>query len=136
MKAQPEPEDAAPRAGMGSAKGIHGHITTPEAPKTLPAAWRATAPSTSREAARRIEPAQIPIRGRVLRHLIERGEAGATDDEAEAVLGIRALTYTPRRRELVMLGLVRDSGRRRRTGAGRSAVVWVAVRGGPGPNEP
>ena len=135
MNAQPEPEDAAPRASMGSAEGMHGHTTTPGARKPIRAPWRASAPSTSREAARRIEPTQTPIRGRVLGHLIARGDAGATDEEAEAALGIKPQTYTPRRRELVMLGLVRDSGRRRCTDAGRSAVVWVAVRGGPGPHE-
>ncbi|MCC5822627.1 MAG: hypothetical protein LAT64_03540 [Phycisphaerales bacterium] len=72
-------------------------------------------------------------RGQVLAHLIARGNAGSTDEEGEKALGIKLRTYTPRRGELVKLGLVRDSGRHRRTDAGCRAVVWVAVRGaGPG----
>jgi hypothetical protein len=136
LNAQPEPEDAGPRASKASAEGMHGHTTRPEHAAGVRAPWRASAPSTSRDAAGRMAPALSPLRGRVLGHLIACGGTGATDEEAEQALGIKVQTYTPRRRELVMLGLVRDSGRRRCTDAGRSAVVWVAVRGGPGPHEP
>ncbi len=64
---------------------------------------------------------------RYLSWLRERGEYGATDDEAQSALSMAGSTQRPRRVKAVELGLVRDSGRERKTRAGRSAVVWVAV---------
>ncbi len=69
------------------------------------------------------------MQARVLGYLIGCGNAGSTDEEGEKALGIKLRTYSPRRGELVDYGLVTNSGRRRRTDAGRSAAVWVAVRG-------
>lgn len=50
---------------------------------------------------------------------------GATDDEIEQQLNLRHQTVSPRRRELVLLGKVVDSGRTRPTRSGRRATVWV-----------
>ena len=66
-------------------------------------------------------------RARVYRAIRVAGDAGATDDELEGVTGWRHQTVSARRRELVLLRAVEDSGRRRLTTSGRKAVVWVAV---------
>lgn len=50
---------------------------------------------------------------------------GMTDHELAERLGTSLQTAVPRRRELVIAGLVRDSGRRRKTPSGRRATVWV-----------
>lgn len=88
---------------------------------------RRNAPATSREAARRIQGVTGPRRRAVLGVIAQAGAGGLTDDEGERLLGWRSQSYTPRRRELAMLGLVRDSGRTRQTTSGRDAVVWVAT---------
>ncbi|GMV98047.1 MAG: hypothetical protein HRF43_09805 [Phycisphaerae bacterium] len=69
----------------------------------------------------------LDARSRVLSYIEQRGSAGATDEEVRVALGMRVQTQTPRRGELVKLGLIRDSGRRRPTSTGRAAVVWVAT---------
>lgn len=92
-----------------------------------PPARRNAPKGTSDTAARRISGYSGKLRAKVYAWIISRGEDGGTDDEGEAALGICCQTYTPRRRELVQLGLVVDSGRRRPTSSGRPAAVWVAV---------
>ena len=52
---------------------------------------------------------------------------GHTDEELQADLAMPPSTQRPRRVELVKAGLVRDSGRVRKTRSGRNAVVWEAV---------
>lgn len=52
---------------------------------------------------------------------------GLTDEECQRLLELEGSTQRPRRVELVRRGLVVDSGTRRRTSAGRSAVVWRAA---------
>lgn len=49
---------------------------------------------------------------------------GLTDEEIQEALRMNPSTERPRRIELVELLLVRDSGLRRKTRSGRSAVVW------------
>ena len=69
--------------------------------------------------------------------LLREHPGGLTDDEGGGLLtsrGFRAadrLTFGRRRQELALLGLVVDSGRRRPTPRGRSAIVWTAVRSTP-----
>lgn len=58
---------------------------------------------------------------------------GLTDDDGAQLLRAKVpsadrLTFGRRRQELVTAGLVRDSGHRRPTPHGRSAIVWQAVR--------
>lgn len=60
----------------------------------------------------------------VLHILHRRGSNGATDDELEVALQLSHQAVSARRRELVLKGLVRDSGRRRATRRGRQATVW------------
>jgi hypothetical protein len=84
-----------------------------------------TGSETSKVAAQRIRGGANTLRQRVLTFIIERGSFGATDEEIQAGTGLKCQTETPRRRELVQLGLVVDSGRRRPTSSGRPATVWV-----------
>lgn len=53
---------------------------------------------------------------------------GMTCDEIEATTGLRHQTASARIRELVLQGHLFDSGRRRPTRSGRSAVVYVTRR--------
>lgn len=62
---------------------------------------------------------------RVLEALREHG--GSTGDELEVSLEMLHQTVGARLRGLVLKGLVKDSGKRRLTRAGRKAVVWEAV---------
>lgn len=82
---------------------------------------------TSRAAAESVAGQAPSLRRAVYRALLEAGEGGCTDEEIQALLGLSGSTQRPRRVELVEAGLVRDSGRKRTTGSGRLAVVWVAV---------
>lgn len=73
------------------------------------------------------------LRWQVLHFLRSRGAEGATDNEMMEVLseftGHPGATFRPRRIELTAQGLVKDSGKKRKTRSGRQAVVWVAVEG-------
>ena len=80
---------------------------------------------TSVAAAEAIEPSAATLRGKVLAYLRDSG--GATDEEGMAAIGMGGSTWRPRRCELVVRGLVRDSGQTRLTKSGRKAVVWVAT---------
>lgn len=54
-------------------------------------------------------------------------KGGMTDEEIQMWTGIPPSTERPRRVELCALGIVRDSGQRRRTASGRTATVWELV---------
>lgn len=71
------------------------------------------------------------LRLAVLALLREAGD-GLTDDEGGQLLRKRyphadRLTFGRRRQELYRVGLVRDTGRRRQTPAGRWAIVWTVT---------
>lgn len=66
------------------------------------------------------------LRDQVYDFIFFLGARGATDDEGYTALGMVVQTYSPRRGELVKLGLVKPSTCRRRTASGRHAIVWVA----------
>jgi hypothetical protein len=74
--------------------------------------------------------AAVGQRAVILRAIIEAGNAGVTDAELETRLGMRAQSISPRRGELVKLGLIEPVGRRRPTPRGRSAAVWCATTAG------
>ncbi len=82
-------------------------------------------PTTSREAAEAIAPSVEILREQVRQYLKSQGEEGATDLEIQAALGMIGDTERPRRDELVKSFEVRNSGKRRKTKSGRSAIVWV-----------
>lgn len=84
---------------------------------------------TSKGAADSVAPNAGTKRAEVYRVIASLG--GATDDKVEEVTGWRHQTVSARRRELVLSGMVRDSGRREKTRSGRDATVWeVAETGG------
>lgn len=57
----------------------------------------------------------------------EAGADGLTTDELAAWLEMDRWSIQPRTSELRRKGLVRDSGRRRPSATGKSAIVWVVV---------
>lgn len=126
----PPKNDAAPLAGGAGVNGPNDPQNLTQLPLTPPSHRHAPA-GTSTVAAHRIAGHAKDLRARVLAFIVEQGAHGATDDEGEAVLGIKCQTYTPRRGELVALGLVVDSGRRRKTASGRPAAVWVTPNHAP-----
>ena len=68
------------------------------------------------------------LQQRVLDFIRIAGDDGVTDEEIEVVLEMARHTVTPRRRELVLGGLVRDTGRTRIAArTGRAITVWCAV---------
>lgn len=93
-------------------------------PKSLPHVPQS---QTSKEAARSMERKAPSIRDRVFSYIKAQGRDGSTDDELEQALGLRHQTASARRRELVKMGLVQDSGQRRPTRSGRSATVWASA---------
>lgn len=76
---------------------------------------------TSRDAAEAINPKTSTQRRVVLNYLLS-NPSGATDDEMQESLRLPGNSQRPRRRELELAGLVKDSGRRR-----DKKIVWVAV---------
>ena len=82
---------------------------------------------TSRTAGDSVAGRSGSLRATVLRLIRITGPNGLTDDDLERAMGIRHQTVSARRRELVLLGEVKDSGRARKTSSGRQATVWVAV---------
>lgn len=88
----------------------------------------ASGSETSAEAARKVEPRLETIRGRVLAYFRSCGARGSTDDQAVETFGAEHHnTIAPRRTELVKLGLIIKTCRRRETRNGGSAAVWVAA---------
>ncbi len=132
----PDPgDDDAPQSGNnGASAGDQSSNHRTRLPLGPPARHNAPA-GTSHVAADRIAGHAKDLRARVLAYIIAQGPHGATDDEGETALAIKPQTYTPRRGELVGLGMVRDSERRRPTASGRPAAVWVATTASAGAAE-
>ena len=62
----------------------------------------------------------------VYRTIKDAGDYGVTDDELFMELPTdNQSSIRPRRIELVRAGLVKDSGRKRKTSSGRQATVWI-----------
>lgn len=79
---------------------------------------------TSVAAAQSVRGKTEALRRRVLACLMANGPL--TDEQIQRFSELPASTERPRRVELVRDGRVRDSGERRATASGRSAVVWMA----------
>ena len=103
---------------------MNGQLDLFSSPPAIPGS------DTSEAAAEAIRPTVKGLRAAVFACIIGRGPVGATDAEIQAALELPSDTERPRRRELVRLGMVRDSGQRRPTPSGRLAVVWSAVTAG------
>ena len=82
---------------------------------------------TSIAAADSLTQALPALQRAVLTFVRAQGETGATDYEIEQGLSLAHQTASARRNELEDGGFVRDSGKRRRTGSNRMAIVWVAL---------
>ena len=82
---------------------------------------------TSNAAAEAIRPNAGTLRRVVFDAIVNAGERGMTDEELQDSIPMEANTERPRRRELVRLNLIKDSGSTRPTRSGHPAVVWVAV---------
>lgn len=82
---------------------------------------------TSKDAADAIKPKMATLQQRVLDTIKSAGERGMTDEQVRSITGLGGSTEVPRRIELVAKGLVKDSGKTRKTRGGRNATVWVAA---------
>jgi len=82
---------------------------------------------TSREAANSVAPTVSRMEALALEAIRCASDSGLTDSELEAVTGLGPNTARPRRIGLVLKGLVKDSGKRRRLWTGRMAKVWIAT---------
>lgn len=82
---------------------------------------------TSKAAAEAIKPRVEIYRERILAEIKRSGALGRTDGELQEQLAMNGSTQRPRRIELVDAGLVKDSGRTRKSASGRACVVWVAA---------
>ncbi|HXI23108.1 MAG TPA: hypothetical protein VNG71_04465 [Pyrinomonadaceae bacterium] len=87
---------------------------------------RCTDPETAHEAAAANQLSRFTMRREVLLLLQSKGSKGATDWEISEELGILRTSAGKRRHELVALGLVENSGQRRETDTGSTAIVWRA----------
>ena len=72
-------------------------------------------------------PSPFSLRHRIYTYLLA-CPFGATDEQMQRDLSLGSQTQTPRRGELVKLGLVEDSGQTGLTQRGRTARLWQAVR--------
>lgn len=81
-------------------------------------------PVTSHEAANVPAPIRGEQRVRVYLHLLKCRANGATDYEIGRALGILRTSAGKRRKELLDLGYVIDSGMRRQTDTKSSGIVW------------
>lgn len=86
----------------------------------------ARASDTSRAAAESVVKDVTRLRRAVL-DAIGTEPDGLTCDQVEERLGIRHQTASARVRELAQLGLIIDTGERRKTRSGRSAAIWKKV---------
>jgi len=81
---------------------------------------------TSIDAAEMASTMSSQLRALVLKVLF-RHESGLTVDELCKREGYARYSLQPRFTELKKLGLIRDSGERRRNESGANAIVWVAT---------
>lgn len=91
---------------------------------------RAGDPETSVEAAQSVRDRSI-LQEAILKILKRYG--AKTDERIAQYLFDMGMATTPsgmrtRRRELVQMGMVQDTGKRRRTKAGRNSIVWGLAR--------
>jgi len=81
--------------------------------------------NTSAAAFKSIDSHRARMRFAVMKEIIAQGANGATTYEIEVALSMLHQTASARMYELTEQGRVVDSGKRRKTGSGRSAVVHI-----------
>ena len=82
---------------------------------------------TSRLAARLATSFAATQQETVFQFIEQAGDRGAIDEEIEHGLGIAGNSVRPRRRKLVELGRVKESGNLRLTSSNSPAVVWIVT---------
>ena len=80
--------------------------------------------NTSKEALASVRPYVPGMRDQIWNFISNMQKNGATCDEVEQMYCMRHQTASARIRELFLAGKIVDSGERRATRSGRSAVVW------------
>lgn len=96
----------------------------PPTPKSYPHKPGAKKRETSFAAAEAMAPRAGTLREQVLEEI---RRCPATPDEVAQRLKVTVLATRPRVTELSKLGLVVDSGSRRKNSSGRTAIVWRAA---------
>jgi len=86
--------------------------------------------TTSLEAREKIEPALGSIRRKVYEFFINRGIAGATDQEVERYLHLDGNTVRPIRGSLVKDGFIIDTKTTRQNANGNACIVWRSAEEG------
>jgi hypothetical protein len=81
--------------------------------------------TTSRDAAKSIQKLTARWCVEVLRLISDAGANGLTCDEVIEVLGRPHQSLSPRVTQLSQSGFIVDSGTKRTTRGGRSAIVWI-----------
>jgi len=84
-----------------------------------------SARDTERQAAKNALGNSGNQRSRIYEYIASQPD-GATLDELASALGLLIQSATPRRKELEDAGLIRDSGKRRKTASGNNSIVWIA----------
>ena len=80
---------------------------------------------TSKAAADAMAPKAGSLRDRTY-WIIEASVIGQTADEVASLMDESILAIRPRVTELARMGLIRDSGHRRKNISGKAAIVWVS----------
>ena len=80
-------------------------------------------PGPSQMAAEKVAPASAKLRAAVLEEF-KRNPAGLTADEIATSLNLSVLSVRPRVSELNRLGMIKQTGVRRRNASGLTATVW------------
>lgn len=108
-----------------------------DATGTVVAFARRSDPNTSHEAATAASPLIRQVRLVVLRYAESCGAPGFTDVALNAHFASHSSTYRTRRRELVDLGMIEDTGERVTVGdGGRRHAVWRITWKGLGQLQP
>jgi len=84
---------------------------------------------TSDQAAESITPALRKLRKLAYDAVASAGPDGLTSTECADKVGLDRWSVQPRFTELKLLGLIIDSGLRRRNPSGRNAIAWVVTGG-------
>lgn len=79
----------------------------------------------SQEAASRIAPKAPNLRDQAVAIFKQHHRLGLTADEMAFLLNVSILSIRPRFSELVRLGLIEDSGERRKNEFGSNVTVWI-----------
>jgi hypothetical protein len=109
---------------MADQLDLFGH-TRPDPGRQKVGRFHSHGTDTERLAAARVAPRSGTQRSKVLAHLRTVGERGSTDYEAGLALSMFRHVAGTRREELIADGWpIIDSGLRRKTDTGNSAIVW------------